>query len=51
MSRLAILTPAARRDLHDAMTWIARDDPTAARRLRVLHMARDIASVLAAIEG
>lgn len=31
----AVLSPQARRDLLEAVRWIARDNPTAARALRV----------------
>lgn len=34
MSRPAVLVPAARQDLREAVTQIARDNPEAARRLR-----------------
>lgn len=34
MNQPALVTPAARRDLREAVTWIARDNPAAARRLR-----------------
>ena len=30
----AVLAPRARRDLHEASQWIARNNPTAARALR-----------------
>jgi toxin ParE1/3/4 len=30
----ALVAPAARRDLREAVAWIARDNPAAARRLR-----------------
>lgn len=32
--RPAVLAPAARRDLADAIDWIAKDNPAAARALR-----------------
>ena len=34
MSRPAVLVPAARQDLREAVTQIARDNPESARRLR-----------------
>jgi len=33
VSQPALVTPAARRDLRDAVAWIAHDNPAAARRL------------------
>ncbi len=40
----AVLSPAARRDMLDAVRWIAHDNPTAARGLRdaVVEAARHI---------
>jgi toxin ParE1/3/4 len=35
MSRPADFTPAARSDLRAAVDWIAKDNPTAARALRI----------------
>ena len=34
MSGIAVLSPQARRDLLDAVKWIAKDNPAAARALR-----------------